>query len=77
MGDTITPLVLDLLEWLAAGPQPYSKVMEAWRTSCPRLMIWEEANDQGFVRQCAVAGAGNVVEITSSGRDFLEANGRS
>jgi hypothetical protein len=77
MSDTITPLVLDLLEWIAAKPRPYSEVMDAWRTSCPRLTIWEEANDQGFVVQRTVGGVENVVEITQTGRNFLEANGRS
>ncbi len=42
-------LVLDLLEWLAAGPRGYSEVMDAWSTSCPRLTIWEDALDARLV----------------------------
>jgi hypothetical protein len=76
MTDTITALILDLLEWIAVEPRPYSDVMEAWRTSCPRLAIWEEANDRGFLVQSGVAGRENLVELTSLGRGFLEANGR-
>ena len=38
-GVSDNPLVLDFLDWLAAGPRPYAEVMEAWRTSCPRLSI--------------------------------------
>ncbi len=36
-------LVLDLLEWVGPSPRPYDEVMNAWRTSCPRLSIWENA----------------------------------
>src|SRR5271170_1807631 len=48
-GATVNPLILDLLEWLAASPRPYADVMDVWRTSCPRLTIWEDAVDLGFV----------------------------
>jgi hypothetical protein len=76
MTDTITPLVLDLLEWIAAKPRAYSEVMDAWRTSCPRLTIWEEANDRGYLAERTAAGGENFVEITRGGLDFLAANGR-
>ena len=32
-------LILDLLEWLANGERTYEEVMDAWRTSCPRLTV--------------------------------------
>jgi hypothetical protein len=63
-------LVADFLEWLAAGPRPYDEVMEAWRTSCPRLTVWEDARDEGFVVRSA-NGEGIVVDLTSKGRAFL------
>ena len=74
MTDTLTPLVLDLLEWIAAKPRPYSEVMDTWRTSCPRLTVWEEANDRGFVTQRAEPGREAMVELTRQGRAFLEAS---
>jgi hypothetical protein len=46
---SINPLVFDLLEWLALSPRPYAEVMEVWRTSCPRLTIWEDAVDLGLL----------------------------
>lgn len=76
MSDTLTPLVLDFLEWIAAKPRPYSEVMDAWRTACPRLTVWEEANDRGFVTQRRVHGCEAVVELTPQGRAFLESSGR-
>ena len=42
-------LILDLLEWLAARERTYEEVMEAWRTSCPKLPVWEDASDRGLV----------------------------
>jgi D-3-phosphoglycerate dehydrogenase len=60
-------LILDLLEWLAQGERSYTEVMDAWRTSCPRLPVWEEANDRGLVVTAEAA-----VRITSSGRALLE-----
>jgi hypothetical protein len=36
-------LMIELLEWLAARPRTYSETMEAWRTSCPRMPVWEDA----------------------------------
>lgn len=68
---TITaPLLLDLLDWLAAGPRGYVETMEAWRTSCPRLPIWEEAVERGFVQRERGDRAA-IVRITESGRAFL------
>ena len=66
------PLVLDLLEWIAMRPRTYADVMDAWRTSCPRLPVWEDAVDHRFVRLAAtVDGGAPVVEVTDAGQDFL------
>lgn len=42
-------LILDLLEWIGPAGRPYREVMDAWRTSCPGLPVWEDANQRGFV----------------------------
>lgn len=65
-------LVLDFVEWVAREPRPYADVMDAWRTSCPRLPIWEDAVDHGFVA-ARRDGAALVVEVTPVGRAFLRA----
>jgi hypothetical protein len=64
-------LVFDLVEWVAQRPRPYHEVMEAWRTSCPRLTIWEDAIDHGLVEQAPDANGHTIVVITARGRDFL------
>ncbi len=49
MTDPVHALVLDLLEWIGPAARPYAEVIDAWRTSCPRLPVWEEANARGYV----------------------------
>jgi hypothetical protein len=76
MTEAMDPLVLDLVEWIAREPRPYSEVIETWRTSCPRLTVWEDAVDRGFVARETVAGAGVRIAVTESGEKFLRAHGR-
>jgi hypothetical protein len=45
----ISPLTRDFLDWVASGPKTYAEAMEAWRTSCPRLTIWEDAVGDGLI----------------------------
>ena len=76
MADTLHPLVLDLVEWVAKEPRSYSEVLEAWRTSCPRLAVWEEALDRAYVARGVASGCRAVVRVTDLGRSFLHQNGR-
>jgi hypothetical protein len=76
MANSTDPLVLDLVEWIAREPRLYSEVIEAWRTSCPRLTIWEDAVDRGYVTREAIVGAGVTVAVTQNGEKFLRAHGR-
>jgi hypothetical protein len=69
-------LVLDLVEWVAKAPRPYSMVMEAWRTSCPRLTIWEDAVDNGLVVSRDDPEQGKLVTATEAGRALLRLDGR-
>jgi hypothetical protein len=66
----VDALILDLLEWLASGERSYTEVMDAWRTSCPRLPVWEDANDRGLIATAEVNGR-LIVRVTSSGSGFL------
>jgi hypothetical protein len=68
MVDTVLePLIRDLLTWLAKGDRDYGEVMDAWRTSCPKLPVWEEANDLGLITV-----ERSIVRITAKGRMFLD-----
>ncbi len=75
MSDPLDALILDLLESISAGPKLYSEVISAWRTSCPRLPIWEEAATRGFIERRSDQG-GAVVCLTRIGRDFLSQHRR-
>ena len=72
MADTVVEaLVFELLRWLATRDRSYEEVMDAWRTSCPRLPVWEDANDRGLVMREEVNGR-CIVRITSLGLALLE-----
>ena len=72
MPDPIDALILDLLEWIGPKTRPYREVLDAWRTSCPRLPVWEGVNERGLVTRARVNGVA-VVCITEHGRAFLRA----
>jgi hypothetical protein len=76
MTETADPLVLDLVEWVARETRSYSEVIGTWRTSCPRLTIWEDAADRGYVARETIAGVGMVVTVTKAGEALLRAHGR-
>jgi hypothetical protein len=67
VSETVDTLILDLLEWLGPDGRPYAEVLEAWRTSCPRLPVWEEATDRGFI----VRHRGAFVSVSAAGSEHL------
>jgi D-3-phosphoglycerate dehydrogenase len=71
LSDTVEALILDLLEWIGAGSRPYSEVMDAWRTSCPRLPVWEDATERGFIGRHHEEGRGELISVTVLGREYL------
>ena len=72
MSDTVVEaLLLDLLEWLSSGEKTYAQVMDAWRTSCPRMPVWEEATDRGLAATECVNGV-ELVRLTPSGAALLQ-----
>jgi D-3-phosphoglycerate dehydrogenase len=71
MSQTVDDLILDLLEWIGPGRRPYAETMEAWRTSCPRLPIWEDATDQGFIVRRHIPGQRAFVSVSAAGAQHL------
>jgi hypothetical protein len=70
---TATPQTLELLQWIDARPRTYVEAIEAWRTNCPRLSVWDDATIDGLIR--AVAGRNGkapTVELTAAGRALLD-----
>jgi hypothetical protein len=71
MPDPLEALILDLLEWIGPSPRPYRQVIEAWRTSCPRLAVWEEANERGLLEHHQPLGAEALVSVSPLGSKLL------
>ncbi len=66
----VEALILDLLDWLLVRDRTYEEVLDAWRTSCPRPPVWEDANDRGLVAREEVNG-NCVVRVTPAGFALL------
>jgi D-3-phosphoglycerate dehydrogenase len=70
VSDPLEALILDLLEWIGPHARPYREVMDAWRTSCPRLSVWEEATDRGFIEHHRVRSEA-MVSVSAVGARYL------
>lgn len=63
---TVTSPTLQLLAWIAERHRMYPETMEAWKSSCPRLTVWEDAVADGLVR----IDRGDVL-LTAAGAELL------
>ena len=77
MSATADPLVLDFVEWVAREPRSHAEVLATWKTSCPRLTIWEDAAELGYVARESIAGVGIFIVVTGTGEQLLRDNGRA
>jgi hypothetical protein len=68
---TVENLILDLLDWVDLRERTYEEVMDAWRTSCPRLTVWEDATDRALVETIS-RGVRSIVRVTTAGRALLD-----
>ena len=65
-------IMIQFLEWVAARPRCREDVMDAWRSSCPRFPVWEDARAEGLIRQCGGDKGQHRVELTELGHAALE-----
>jgi hypothetical protein len=73
MDDPVRYLTLQFLQWVDEKPRSYRDAMDAWRTSCPRLPVWEDAISLGLVRREAGATLNDAqIVLTDPGRDALK-----
>lgn len=72
MSTALDALIAELLEWLGDGARPYAEVVDAWRTSCPRLPVWEDANERGFLSHARDAQGRALVSVSVAGREFIQ-----
>jgi hypothetical protein len=70
MTDSPSLIMVQFLAWVADRPRSHRQAMDAWRTSCPRLSVWEDAILDELIR------VGNdkdrAVRLTARGRAALE-----
>lgn len=71
MADPVPLLTAQFLAWLDEQPRSYAETMDAWRTSCPRLSVWEDASLAGLVRLEDGGDGRACVVVTAAGRAFL------
>ncbi|HEX2654293.1 MAG TPA: hypothetical protein VHN11_11670 [Xanthobacteraceae bacterium] len=72
MDQATEALLVDFLEWVGKEPRTRTDVMDVWRTSCPRLPIWEEATDRKFVSREKDQNSVALVTLTAEGHKFLQ-----
>jgi hypothetical protein len=70
MSEPTGALTLQLLEWISSQPRTYAEVLEAWRTTCPRLSIWEDACIDGLIDYDP--DGSRIVSVSSKGQAVLE-----
>jgi hypothetical protein len=72
MPEPTSLLMREFLTWVAARRRTYAEAMEAWRSSCPRQTVWEDALAGGLIR---VVHEGTLsqseVTLTPQGRAIL------
>jgi hypothetical protein len=73
MQEPQTPLMLQFLDWVANRPRTSAEAMDAWRSSCLRLTVWEDALIGGFI-QLNAAGEMQQGEaaLTPRGQSVLD-----
>ncbi len=67
----IEALMREMVAWLAQAPRPYEEAIEAWRTSCPRLTVWEDAREAGLIESRRDAAGALLVVPTAKGLAWL------
>jgi hypothetical protein len=67
-------LTRQLLDWISQEPRNYIETMDAWRTSCPRLTIWEDATSAGLIQRVPGSTVQDAkVRVTETGQAYLRA----
>jgi hypothetical protein len=68
-------LTMQFLAFVAEG-RTYGETMEAWRSTCPRMPIWEDAVRDGLVRiENGGAMKSSRIVLTALGKARLGRNG--
>jgi hypothetical protein len=75
MAEPVSLLMIEFLTWVSDRHRPFDEAAEAWRSTCPRQTVWEDAFIDGLIEikngstqlQCELT-------LTPSGRAILDRN---
>lgn len=75
MESAVEGLTLQFLEWIAIQPRTYADAMDAWRSTCPRISIWENALHDGLIRiEPGGASRNSIVQLSTRGQALLQSH---
>ena len=75
MGEPVSPFLREFLTWVSSRRRTYAEAMDAWRTSCPRLTVWEDALLGGLIQvESGRPFPQSEVTLTPRGRSILGGN---
>ena len=69
MSDSPSLIMIQFLSWVGDRPRSYAETMDAWRTTCPRLSVWEDGVIADLVRLDGEGG--RAVKLTDRGGAVL------
>ena len=65
-------LMREFLTWVATRPRSYEEAMDAWRSTCPRHSVWEDALIDGLIAvESSRSHDLSQVSLTVKGRAVL------
>jgi hypothetical protein len=76
MPEPVSLLMLEFLSWVVRRPRTYDEAMDAWRSTCPRHTVWEDALIDGLI-QVVRGGAPQQAEVTLTPRGQAVLDGRT
>jgi hypothetical protein len=78
MPDRVSLLTVDFLQWISSRPRTYADAMGAWRTSCPRNSVWEDALIGGLIQiENGNRVSESTVSLTPKGKAILDGQSES
>jgi hypothetical protein len=73
MPEPVSPLTLEFLNWLSSRPRTYAEAMDAWRSTCPRQTVWEDALADGLIQfEYGSTPQQSGVTLTARGQAILD-----
>ena len=77
MPDSISLLMVEFLRWISTRYRTYDEAAEAWRSTCPRHTVWEDAFIDGFIQVMSGDAPDQcLVTLTDRGQAILDKRDR-